>query len=1286
MRLITRLFTITALFLSVAFSSKAQEVDLLTGRLKMAIPLGSVQANDISVPISIYHHGGSVRVADGEGKCGVGWNLSVGGGVYREVRGLPDEINTSYRKGWLFRGSAVGSFSPQADDNLSTWQDETPDYTALEALHANYTLDTEPDIFSVNAPGLSFQYVLDQNGYPHLLNYVDVTIEFVPNVYAAASINVKTNNGITYTFGGTANQSQTRETALRRSKAGDPFKINTAANYIPAAVMITSVGYCYNWKLTKISSLASGTEAVFTYTPNASQLADGARKTYLSLDSGNYVIDLLKFYELESIKLKSYKVQFNWSRGLLWSVILADTVSQDQQRIELKYFSAITNNGTPKIVSKQFLSQVNRVGTGCERGESHSFQYEGITPTGNYAILSSLNWLKNWGQDNYGYFNNAYGNLNRPKLYLSPTESDGRRLRLSPISGVSYTTIGGDLRDVTSSSNFGALKKVVFPTGGYALITYESNNYLDTSVSPSVTTAGPGVRVQKITLQGGEPAFGKTIADTNPLRAVEKEYAYTLAGSTTTSGKILSPVKLGFIADYGVERVANNLGDEPVVYYSRTVEKILSKGYTVYEFNLPGVFPETSNGSWKASKSRIARGYNTPPYNVANGYYTFPYAPSTNYDFKRGQLSRVAVYNNGDTLLSEKLMTYTPISVNPLTIKGVRFEKLGSNYHYGIYEILTGQTEYLQQEVAKQASLKDPTKMLQTTTTYSYNSNQMLSSVTTQLPDNTSMTRTIKYARDFPFTTPTNNDAWGIKRLNEKGQGAAVVEEYTTRTTPGPVTTTVSAAINLYKDLGDKALLAETKVLLPESSFTPASMSGQSFTYSSGSYRLVSRIDEYEEGKPSSVSNDNQQISSTHFAVSTGLPIASFQNCTAQQSVFENFEGPCSFGMNASSPSMIVSNVSNGWTGQKYALFNSTSQSLSSSAQKTILKREDSVRVSCWVKGPTGRNITFAVKNGSTTVGQAALPMPQNDKWSYVEAKIKLNGNAGPFTLLVTTDATASLNVGVDDVLLLPYSARVSHQTALPFKGVTSSTDDRGMSTKITYDYLGRAVNTLDRNRNLVNHKEYSIANGVIPAPNARFDMLPRQPANSESVTFTPTITGVTNCDPNLVFAWEIDGVAQSAGSGGVLNYAFPTAGIHNVKFTATSSLYGTYSVTNTVCVIQTSSITVSTTVTNSAGKPAGLSIDCNSGVRNLNLILPSVPSGCFYNVSWIKNANMIGTGLTLSVSPISIPISGTAITETYVANIVLDCSGFTDCVPVSLDAFTSTATFVVTHNPADCQ
>ncbi len=1289
MRFFVRSFSIFIYCLtSSAVVLFAQDVDALTGRLRMSIPIGSLQANDISVPLSIYHHGGSIRVAEGEGSCGVGWNLSAGGGVHRQVRGLPDEINTSYRKGWLSRTGIVPGFTPVGNDDLSTWADEEPDFAALEALHANYTKDTEPDVFSVSAPGLAVQFVLEQSGVPRLLSHVDVSIEFLPSVQAMTTIKIKANNGLVYTFGGGNSAS---DMILRRGYVGNQNEMNTAAKYIPKEFMLTSVGFCYNWKLTSITSTTTGTTAIFSYKTNTSTLADGASKTHYNLDSSNYVLDLYKFYQLESIKLKSYKAVFSWGSNLLQSVKIADTVSLDDRKVEFKYFTASSNVGTTKIINKKFLSEARVTGTTCQRAEAHQFQYQGVTPNNyNYATISNADWRRNWKQDYFGYFTGSGTNRNKPTLYFAEGQNDGRRLRVHAIDGVSYETISGDSRGVSASADFGALKKVIFPTAGYAAIEYESNSYVDTSVSPAVTYSGPGVRVKKLTLQGGEAAFGKSSTDVSGYRAIEKQYEYVLQDGTTTSGKLTAPVTLGYVTTTGAQRVVDNIGDEPAVLYSRVVERTPSRGYTVQEFNVPGMFPETANGSWNATKSRIARGINVEALYLKNGYYLFPYAPSANFDFRRGQPTRVATYSQSDVLLNEKTISYSQISVNAVTIQGVRFEKLGYLYYYGIYNILTGMADYVSQEVIKQASLEDPTKLHQTTIAYSYNSNKMLSSVTTILPNSTTSVKTIKYAKDFQFSShPASTDtvAVAIELLKATNRGSAIIEEYTSLTLPGPVTTTSSAQLVLYRDFGNGQVLPYlVKSLLPGATLTPASTSGGSFIWDTNNYRTVKRVFEYEEGKPRTEMDVERNVSSTHYTASNTLPAASFLNTEAQQSIFEGFEGGHSFGLTQSGSGFLSVG---GGTGQKAVAFVDNTQFLTSDQSKKIQKNGDKYRVSCWVKAASGSIVTFNAKENSTTdVGQVQLTLVEtSDSWKYLEGVLTTTANCPPFYVEVRTNASSQSNVAVDDILVMPINGRFSAQTILPFKGVTSSTDDRGFSTKQTYDHLSRPVSTLDQYGNLIKKNEYSSQIVIAPTPLAYMNVSPAQGLVGEPVTFSPAVDGVTNCDPNLTYTWEVDGVPQTAGSGGVMNYTFQTAGAHSVKFTASSALYGTYSNAEDLCVNFLSTVNVTSTVTNSSGQSATLTVDCNSGVRNINLQLPSVPTGCAFNIVWSKNGVQYGYGSTLTIVPLTLSQGTPNVVEIYVANIALDCSAVKDCNLTIIDAYLGNTSFTVTHVAnANCQ
>src|SRR5690242_14936920 len=71
------------------------EVDHVSGTPQILIPIWELRTADLVVPVSITHHGQSLKVDEGAGPAGMGWSLQGGGGVYRTVRGLPDDYSAA---------------------------------------------------------------------------------------------------------------------------------------------------------------------------------------------------------------------------------------------------------------------------------------------------------------------------------------------------------------------------------------------------------------------------------------------------------------------------------------------------------------------------------------------------------------------------------------------------------------------------------------------------------------------------------------------------------------------------------------------------------------------------------------------------------------------------------------------------------------------------------------------------------------------------------------------------------------------------------------------------------------------------------------------------------------------------------------------------------------------------------------------------------------------------------------------------------------------------------------
>ncbi len=1235
---------------------------MLTGRLEMSIPLGKLEANDISIPISVYHSGGSLRVPEGEGDCGMGWNLSAGGGITRLLKGLPDEMNTSSKKGWLFvhtsdnksNAGRIQAFVPSSDDAVAgSCDDEIADWNFLEAhLDTAYVNDTEPDIFLIEAPGLSAKFVFDATGTPRLLSAQDLII--VPNF--PSGFTVKTNNGFVYSF---ANQQDQLKLSSRISKNGN--RVQAECMYYKKYGQDQVTTMTLKWNLVSITSSKTGTSATFTYSPTA---YEGGAKKYHGSDKLHFLLQHYYTTRLTNISLKSYSVNLTWAGSILNRVEFMESNSLVSRKINFDYASV---SNSVSQTSKSFLQRIVLGAGYCLPRETYRFEYSDVDYLAVNNVPSYIDWKNNWQQDYFGYPNvTSSANKNLPKLYFYSAANNENRLRVDGIT-LGYQFISGDDRSAFSATIFGALKKIVYPTGGVTEIGYEKNFYFDSSVNSELF--GGGARVKKITTNGGEAAFGKTIETTSPYRSIVKEYEYKDASGTASSGRLLSPIKLGYILHDSIKQALDNMGEHPVVLYSRVKEKINGKGYMIYEYNLPGMFPETANGEWKATKTRIARKPRVPCLNggyLRTGFYLYPYAPSSNYEFRRGTIARVTTYSEAGTLIAERVNTYTTLTKNPSIIKGLRFEKMADIYHFGLYEILTGRSDVVSQEVVKEAAQEDPTKWIQTTTSYAYGANNMLRSVTTSLPNGTIKSKYLAYAKDFAFTAPADTAAIALKALNDANRGSELVEEISYLTVPGSAQTVTNANLITHRVFENGLILPYyVKASPPGAVITPAFASGQNFA-ADADYRQTPTVTfkEYDsEGRVLTQVGDKRNWSAVHYAKDISAPIASIANARAQQCIIENFEMPSSFGL---SKSDVNFHQASGWTGDKaIAFINGTSALVSSSSPTELIQKNGNrYRVSCWLYGLQNKTVTFTAKVGIANVVSITLTNPTANKWNYLEGEMNTSAISAPFWLEVKTNATFTEKVTIDDVVFVPSASRVSLQTTSPFSGVSSTSDDLGNSTKVVYDHKGRRTKTLDRFRNLVEKYDYAVKNEENPEPNPLFIPSTEQYFMGVQATFTPSST-VDPCDPSSTFSWQVDGIGQSSGANNTLYFTFTTAGVHNIKLTVTNSAGISRSHTETVCVQYSFSNTYSVITFDQNGNPRSSYTCAEPNVQIFpELVGPPLPAGCILKVEWTEQVNATAT---------------TTVT-TFIANYYIDCSAYKECLFPSTDGAVGTASASVTY------
>jgi len=229
------------LAVAVCCNAAAQniQVDHATGRAAVSIPLGRVSCGTLDAPISLVYNGGGMKVAEGEGSAGIGWNLSAGGSIERELRGLPD----------YGASSAVAGLSTGSSPNCSDWG-------TIDAL---YTQDTEPDIFHYSAPGLSGSFVFDASGNIKLIPYDDLKIVKTTTGDEISKFEITNNRGVRYVFEA---QPAVKRIAYPQAATISDFR---------REYMLFKSGVTFNssWSLTHMYSSA-GESLQFSYTGSSS--------------------------------------------------------------------------------------------------------------------------------------------------------------------------------------------------------------------------------------------------------------------------------------------------------------------------------------------------------------------------------------------------------------------------------------------------------------------------------------------------------------------------------------------------------------------------------------------------------------------------------------------------------------------------------------------------------------------------------------------------------------------------------------------------------------------------------------------------------------------------------------------------------------------------------------------------------------------------------------------------------------------------------------------------------
>jgi len=445
-------------------------VSKYTGAVDVSVPIYTITAKGLSLPINIDYHTGGIRLKEEASYVGLGWALSCGGSISRTVMDKDDfnasdyftnnvpQLQGDVSQDQFTQGGGSYPLTPYYIDfwcnykvNFSTG---TADY--YNAFVANPTAyDLEPDIYSYNFAGKSGKFIITRSGKVILQKQDNLKVQsgsygnsftitddegnryyFQDKEYATTAamswgpistwnltkIITSLNDSINFSY----------QTGTTTYLAPDQYEIYNANTHLnPGYITGSNSGVSYSNTAIKTVDFADG-EIQFSYNSSRRDLQGALR------------LDSIRIYSKSSTGLTYVK-----GDNLFYSYFNDDATGQSN----------------PYEYLRLRLDSVKEIGPGLS-SSPYSFQYllplnEAYTKKHSYSV------------DHWGFCNGKGNTTFLPSiatLYSPPAGSIGY-----PYSYFTYS--GADRSPDFNYMPVFTLDQVTYPTGGKSIFQYEENNY-----------------------------------------------------------------------------------------------------------------------------------------------------------------------------------------------------------------------------------------------------------------------------------------------------------------------------------------------------------------------------------------------------------------------------------------------------------------------------------------------------------------------------------------------------------------------------------------------------------------------------------------------------------------------------------------------------------------------------------------------------------------------------------------------------------------------------------------
>lgn len=423
-------------------------VDLFTGLVPYSYAIYNWELDGLNISLSLNYHSSGIRVSEKAPWVGLGWNLSAGASINRQVRGLPDDGTGGYYD--VNANDEIANFL-SLDANYANLTQTEKDYVDLfKENAAKGPFDGEPDIYTYSVFGHSGRFLIDTDGTIVLIEGYGVKIE----------------GGITNGFVITDSYGNRFYFNSGDSENMDIFPSGGADDY----------SYVSGWKLSKITTFKNNS-IDFYYSSYAVQVFSTPSEQFR--------------YTQDNTGVKTFNR--NVSTGTTYSSgkLLDSIVSP---RLKITFGSDTNRQDVGKKLNDVFVEDFN-----SKEIVHYKFEYQynprlllsSIQRESNGEYLPKTTFTYFGGTfpdydskavDYWGYYNGASSNQSYvPKEYYETFANDW-----------GYANLLADRFPNLNYTRIGVLKEIDYPTGGKMVLEYELNEYGYTGTIPYSSSAPTG--------------------------------------------------------------------------------------------------------------------------------------------------------------------------------------------------------------------------------------------------------------------------------------------------------------------------------------------------------------------------------------------------------------------------------------------------------------------------------------------------------------------------------------------------------------------------------------------------------------------------------------------------------------------------------------------------------------------------------------------------------------------------------------------------------------------------